>query len=198
MLVVETIARGSVGLIFLLASRSRRSVASCVCGARWFGRSFARTRRSSITNGRDSRSLGSGHSEIGIAAGGERKQRIPPVSGRRSFGCTRSCAALATREVMPPFAAMRSAGGRNARARRRAPTCRYHSRRAKPTSRLEPRDRCDGRGDDDREGRARPSLPQPHDARASLSARDAGDGVRRARAGVRVLKRRLHAASTTT
>jgi hypothetical protein len=36
--------------------------------------------------------------------------------------------------------------------------------------RLEPRHRRDGRGDDDREGRARPSLPQPHDARARLSA----------------------------
>ena len=59
--------------------------------------------------------------------------------------------------------------------------------------RLEPRDRCDGRGDDDREGRARPSLPQPHDARARLSARDAGDGVRRPRAGVRILQGRLHA-----
>src|ERR1700733_1141101 len=54
--------------------------------------------------------------------------------------------------------------------------------------RLEPRDRCDGRGDDDREGRASAPLPQPDDVRARLSARDAGDGVRRPRAGVRVLQ----------
>ena len=45
----------------------------------------------------------------------------------------------------------------------------------------------------------RPPLPQPHDVRARLSARDAGDGVRRPRAGVRVLQGRLlRAASTTT
>jgi hypothetical protein len=43
--------------------------------------------------------------------------------------------------------------------------------------RLEPRDRCDGRGDDDREGRTSAPLPQPDDVRARLSARDPGDGV---------------------
>src|SRR5277367_1437887 len=43
-------------------------------------------------------------------------------------------------------------------------------------------------GDDDREGRASPALPQPDDVRARLSARDPGDGVRRPRAGVRVLQ----------
>jgi hypothetical protein len=37
-------------------------------------------------------------------------------------------------------------------------------------------------------GRTRPSLPQSDDVRARLSARDAGNGVRRARAGVRVLQ----------
>ena len=36
----------------------------------------------------------------------------------------------------------------------------------------------------DREGRARPSLPQPHDVCPRLSPRDAGDGVRRPRAGL--------------
>lgn len=44
--------------------------------------------------------------------------------------------------------------------------------------RLEPRDRCSGRCDDHGEGRACTSLPQPDAVRASLSARDAGDGVR--------------------
>ncbi len=37
----------------------------------------------------------------------------------------------------------------------------------------------DGR-DDDREGRAHASVPQPHAVRSRLSARDAGDGFRRA------------------
>src|ERR1700691_4151013 len=51
------------GLIFRWASRSRRSVASCVCRARWSERSFARTRRSSIMNERDSRFPRLGHGE---------------------------------------------------------------------------------------------------------------------------------------
>src|ERR1700734_289067 len=59
--------------------------------------------------------------------------------------------------------------------------------------RLELRDRCDGRGDDDREGRASPPLPQPDDVRARLSERDPGDGVRSARPGVRLPQRRLWA-----
>ena len=59
--------------------------------------------------------------------------------------------------------------------------------------RLEPRDRRAERRDGDGEGRACPALPQPHDVRAGLSARDAGDGVRRPRPGVRLLQGRLHA-----
>ena len=59
--------------------------------------------------------------------------------------------------------------------------------------RLEPRDRRDERRDGDREGGARPALPQPDDVRAGLSARDPGDGVRRARTGLRLLQGRLHA-----
>ena len=58
--------------------------------------------------------------------------------------------------------------------------------------RLEPRDRRDERRDGDREGRACPPVPQPHDVRSRLSARDAGDGVRRARARLRVVQGRLH------
>ena len=58
--------------------------------------------------------------------------------------------------------------------------------------RLEPRGRGDRRRHDDGEGRARPALPQPDDVRAGLSARDAGDGVRRPRQGVRLLRRGLH------
>jgi transposase-like protein len=45
----------------------------------------------------------------------------------------------------------------------------------------------------DREGRARAALSQPPAVRAPLSARDAGDGVRRARPRVRVLQGRLPA-----
>jgi hypothetical protein len=45
--------------------------------------------------------------------------------------------------------------------------------------RLEPRDRPAGRRDGDGEGGACAALPQPHDVRSGLSARDAGDGVRR-------------------
>jgi hypothetical protein len=46
-------------------------------------------------------------------------------------------------------------------------------------------------GDDDREGRARSPLPQPHHAGARLSARNAGDGFRRARTRLRILQGRL-------
>ena len=59
--------------------------------------------------------------------------------------------------------------------------------------RLEPRGRADQRHDGDREGRPRPALPQPDAVRAGLSARDAGDGLRRPRPGVRLLQGRLHA-----
>ncbi len=59
--------------------------------------------------------------------------------------------------------------------------------------RLEPRGRADRRHDGDREGGACPAVPLPHDVRARLSARDPGDGVRRARPGVRLLPGRLHA-----
>ena len=38
-----------------------------------------------------------------------------------------------------------------------------------------------------------PALSQPHDVRAGLSARDAGDGVRRPRARLRVFQGRMHA-----
>ena len=64
--------------------------------------------------------------------------------------------------------------------------------------RLEPRDRRAGRRDGDREGRARSALPQPHDVRARLSARDAGDGVRRARTRLRLFQGRLRRAASTT
>jgi hypothetical protein len=45
----------------------------------------------------------------------------------------------------------------------------------------------------DGEGRPCPALPQPDAVRAGLSARDAGDGVRCPRQGVRLLRRRLRA-----
>ena len=54
--------------------------------------------------------------------------------------------------------------------------------------RLEPRDRPAERRDGDREGCPCPAVPQPHAVRASLSARDAGDGVRCPLAGVRLFK----------
>ena len=54
------------------------------------------------------------------------------------------------------------------------------------------RDRCDERCDGDREGRACAPVPQPNDVLSGLSARDAGDGVRRARARLRLFQRRLH------
>ena len=57
--------------------------------------------------------------------------------------------------------------------------------------RLEPRDRPAERRDGDRESRPCPALPQPHAVRAGLSARDAGDGVRRSRPGLRHVQGRL-------
>src|SRR4051812_44055842 len=59
--------------------------------------------------------------------------------------------------------------------------------------RLEPRGRPAERGDGHREGRPCPALSQPHDVRAGLSARDAGDGVRRPRPSLRPVQRRLRA-----
>jgi hypothetical protein len=59
--------------------------------------------------------------------------------------------------------------------------------------RLEPRGGADRRGHGDGEGGAGPALPQPDAVRAGLSARDAGDGVRRPRPGLRLLPGRLHA-----
>src|SRR6266446_9311649 len=59
--------------------------------------------------------------------------------------------------------------------------------------RLEPRGRSAERRDGDREGRPCPALSQPHDVRAGLSARDAGDGVRRPRPGFRPVQGRLRA-----
>ena len=59
--------------------------------------------------------------------------------------------------------------------------------------RLEPRGRADQRHDGDGESRASAAVPQPDAVRARLSARDPGDGVRRARPRVRVLPGRLHA-----
>ena len=50
-----------------------------------------------------------------------------------------------------------------------------------------------GRRDGDAEGGACAALPQPHDVCAGLSARDPGDGLRRPRAGLRVLQGRLRA-----
>ena len=50
-----------------------------------------------------------------------------------------------------------------------------------------------GGADDDREGGARPALSQPHDVRPSLSAREPGDGLRRARPGLRLLQGSLQA-----
>src|ERR1700722_10350311 len=59
--------------------------------------------------------------------------------------------------------------------------------------RLEPRDCSGERRDGDREGRAHAFVPQPDDVLPGLSARDAGDGVRRARTRLRVFPRCLHA-----
>ena len=59
--------------------------------------------------------------------------------------------------------------------------------------RLEPRGRPAGRRDGDREGRPCSALSQPDAVRARLSARDAGDGVRRARPSLRPVQGRLRA-----
>ena len=64
--------------------------------------------------------------------------------------------------------------------------------------RLEPRGRPAERRDGDREGRPCPALSQPHAVRARLSARDAGDGVRRPRPGLRPVQGRLAGAASTT
>src|SRR3954454_12423572 len=58
---------------------------------------------------------------------------------------------------------------------------------------LEPRGRPAGRRDGDREGRPCSALSQPDAVRARLSARDAGDGVRRARPSLRPVQGRLRA-----
>ena len=63
--------------------------------------------------------------------------------------------------------------------RRRLRAAELRARRGLPV-RLEPRGRADQRRDGDGEGRACAALPQPDAVRARLSARDAGDGVRRA------------------
>jgi hypothetical protein len=65
------------------------------------------------------------------------------------------------------------------------------ARRGLPV-RLEPRDRRDQGGDDDREGRAPAALPQPDAVRAGVSTREPGDGVRRPRPGLRLLQGDLH------
>jgi hypothetical protein len=57
--------------------------------------------------------------------------------------------------------------------------------------RLEPRGRRLKRGDGDREGRPFPALSQPNAVCAFLSARDPGDGLRRARPGCRLLQGRM-------
>ena len=54
------------------------------------------------------------------------------------------------------------------------------------------RDRADQRHDGDGESGACPAVPQPDAVCASVSARDAGDGVRRPRPGVRLFQGRLH------
>jgi len=66
------------------------------------------------------------------------------------------------------------------------------ARRGLPV-RLEPRDRRHRRRDDHGEGRPCPALHEPDDVCARLSARDAGDGVRRPRARLRVFQGRLPA-----
>src|SRR6266446_4990972 len=57
--------------------------------------------------------------------------------------------------------------------------------------RLEPRGGSAEWRNGDREGRPCPALPQPHAVCAVLSARDAGDGVRRPRPGVRPVQGHL-------
>ena len=59
--------------------------------------------------------------------------------------------------------------------------------------RLEPRSRPAERDDGDREGRSYQALSQPDAVRAGLSARDAGDGVRRPRTGFRTIQGCLRA-----
>jgi hypothetical protein len=69
------------GVISPLASRSRRSAASCVCRARLCGRSFARTRRSSIRNARGSRFLRSGRGGRDCNRCWRRTRASPSVNG---------------------------------------------------------------------------------------------------------------------
>ena len=57
--------------------------------------------------------------------------------------------------------------------------------------RFQPRGRRPGRGDDNGEGGPPPPVPQPDAAGGRLSARDPGDGVRRARPGIPAVWRRL-------
>jgi len=59
--------------------------------------------------------------------------------------------------------------------------------------RLVARGRADQRGDGRRQGGARSAVPQPHAVRTRRSARDPGDGVRRAQPRLRLLQRSLHA-----
>src|SRR5712691_3366609 len=59
--------------------------------------------------------------------------------------------------------------------------------------RLVARGRADQRHDSHGQGGACPAVPQPDAVRAGLSARDPGDGVRRAQPRLRLLQRDLHA-----
>jgi hypothetical protein len=64
------------------------------------------------------------------------------------------------------------------------------ARRSLPV-RLEPRSGSAQWRDGDGQGGPRPAVPQPHAVCAVLPARDAGDGVRRARPGVRAVQGHL-------
>ena len=193
MLVVETIGR--IRREHLGKGKSIKEIARTLHLSRNTVRRILRSGETAFSYDREVQprpKLGAVDGRTRSASVGERESRgaraadadphLRGVAASRLRGRLRRCSALCA-------ALGRAARGRDG-GRLHSPDVR--AGRSLPV-RLEPRDRRHGRRDDDGEGRPRPALPQPHDVRARLSAREPGDGVRRARARLRVLPWRLPA-----
>ena len=192
--------RRSVARILFRASRSRRSAVSWAFPGRSYGRLSDRRRPSSATSERRSRFRRSGPwsdklDQLLLANEGKAsRERLTLI---RLFEELRGLGYDGGYDAVRRYARRwsKERGAIDGRGLCAAELC---AGRSLPV-RLEPRGRPAERRDGDREGGPRPALPQPHAVRAGLSARDAGDGVRRPRPGVRAVQGRpASAASTTT
>ena len=157
------------------------------------------TERSYVRREQPLPQLGRLRAAVGSDADGERR----PAEARAAdlpAACSRNCGSKATRAATTASAAM-AGPGPGARASGQAEAfvpLIVRAGRGLPV-RLEPRDSAViGRRGGAGEGGADAALPQPDAVRAGLSARDPGDGVRRAREGVRVLQGRCRRAVSTT